>query len=46
MAASRRLRMAIFQTVSSWPIVKKCWIDEINDSEPTRLLEQHVIRDR
>jgi hypothetical protein len=40
-AANLRLRLAIADTVLSWPLVTRCWIDKI--SEPTLLLEEHKV---
>jgi hypothetical protein len=37
--ATHRLRLAISETIASWPLVRRCWIDEIN--EPTRILQEH-----
>jgi hypothetical protein len=43
-AANMRLRIAIAATVSSWPKVDRCWIDEIT-TEPTVDLGKHRIKD-
>jgi hypothetical protein len=41
-AANLRLGVAITETVESWPLVQKCWIDRIN--EPTLVLEEHRVK--